>query len=113
MPAIHLELLPVETFAGPARGAALASLQEVVRLDFRLSVEDHEALEALRYARRAILREEETLGLDPREPSLDSAVFSVEDVTWAVPRDQIDRCLDRMNELVARANRAIETLGRS
>jgi hypothetical protein len=78
-----------------------------VTLRFRLSCSDDRSLDALRYARRAMLREEWTLGVDEDEPSLEEAVFSASDIAWSVPVLSRARCRKKLEELVARANRAL------
>jgi hypothetical protein len=45
-----------------------------ITLRFALQVEDAQDLEALRYARRAMIREERTRGLDWDEPSMEQPV---------------------------------------
>lgn len=73
----------------------------------RLSAGDGPALEALRYARRAMLREEWTRGIEEGEPSLEDAIFSAHDVVWRVPEEDRERCLQKLDELMRRANRAL------
>ena len=82
-----------------------------VTLRCRFLAADDACLEALRYARRAMLREEWTLGVDPDEPSLEEAVFSAFDVRWSVPPAQRARCRAKLLELAARANRALQQAG--
>jgi hypothetical protein len=76
----------------------------------RLAGTDGEALEALRYARRAMLREEWTRGPEEGEPSLEDAVFSAYDVVWRVREDERERCLEKLEELLRRSNRALVEL---
>jgi len=78
-----------------------------VTLRFRLTTADPLSLEALRYARRAMLREEWTRGADEDEPSLEQAVFSADEVVWSVDLAARARCRGKLEELVARANRAL------
>lgn len=80
---------------------------ETVTLRFRITGADGEALEALRHARRSLLREEWTLGLDSEEPSLEQAVFTTTDVVWTVRPSQREWCLRKLSELTARAQRAL------
>jgi hypothetical protein len=88
--------------------AALApSDGETVTLRFRITAAGEGALEALRHARRSLLREEWTLGLDPEEPSLEQAVFSTTGVVWRVRPSQRASCLRKLAELTARARRAL------
>lgn len=100
--------------AAPAPSDGSTALQPSRRpfltLRFRISAPDAAGLEALRYARRSMLREEWTLGRDPEEPSLESAIFSAAGITWTVPLSQRSRCLERLAELEARANRALQAL---
>jgi len=79
----------------------------VVTVRCRLSASDGAALEALRYARRAMLREEWTRGIEEGEPSLEDAGFSAHDVVWRVPEEDRERCLQKLDELLRRANRAL------
>ena len=80
---------------------------DTVTLRFRITATGDEALEALLHARRSLLREEWTLGLDPDEPSLEEAVFSVTDVVWTVRTSQRESCVRKLGELTARARRAL------
>jgi hypothetical protein len=75
-------------------------------LRFRLQIDSDEDLEALRYARRLMIREERTRGLEWEEPSMDDAVFSVSDICWSVLASQAAWCRRKIAELVARANRS-------
>ncbi|HTY42949.1 MAG TPA: hypothetical protein VMH79_13835 [Thermoanaerobaculia bacterium] len=79
----------------------------VVTLHFRLVSADERSLEALRYARRAMLREESTRGVADDEPSLEEAVFSAFDVVWSVPPAWRAACRAKLRDLVARANRVL------
>jgi hypothetical protein len=89
-------------------GSTAARLEPgAVTLRFRLVSSDERSLEALRYARRAMLREEGTLGVEEGEPSLEEAVFTAVDVVWTVPAGARDRSRELLEELVARANRAL------
>ena len=88
-------------------GSIAALLEEAtVTLRFRLTSTDDVSLEAIRYARRAMLREEWTRGAVEGEPSLEDAVFSPFEVVWEVPAEHA-RCRAKLEELVARANRAL------
>jgi hypothetical protein len=75
-----------------------------VTLRFLLSTEDPASLEALRDARRSLLREELTRGRDSDEPSLEDAVFSASEILWEVSPAQRPRCLEKLEELRRRAN---------
>lgn len=79
-------------------------------LRFRVALSDADGLEALRYARRSMLREEWTRGIEPGEPSLDQAVFSAFEVVWSVPAHERARCLEKLTDLVERANRVLPEL---
>jgi len=94
------ELVPSRDSAAPRL------LHRRVSIRARLSSSDPETLEAVRYARRAMLREEWTRGAEEDEPSLEDAVFSAYDVVWAVPELERRRCLEKLDELLRRANRA-------
>jgi hypothetical protein len=76
-------------------------------LRFRLVSADERSLEALLFARRAMLREEWTRGVEEGEPLLEEAVFTAFDVVWTVPADGRARCRELLEELVLRANRAL------
>jgi hypothetical protein len=89
-------------------GSSAALLEEAtVTLRYRLTSTDDASIEAIRYARRAMLREEWTRGAVEGEPSLEDAVFSPFDVMWEVPAEHRARCRAKLEELVARANRAL------
>ena len=68
---------------------------------------DTEALEALRYARRSLIREERTRGLDWDEPSIEDPNFSGREVRWFVLASQVMWARRKLSELVERANRAL------
>lgn len=75
-----------------------------VTLRFLLSAKNPGSLEALRNARRALLREELTRGRDVDEPSLEDAVFSASEILWEVNPAQRPWCLQKLEELRRRAN---------
>ena len=75
-----------------------------VTLRFLLSADNPGSLEALRNARRALLREELTRGREPDEPSLEDAVFSASEILWEVNPPQRPWCLEKLEELRRRAN---------
>jgi hypothetical protein len=77
---------------------------ETVTLRFLFSTEDPVSVDALRKARRALIREEETRGRDVDEPSLAEAVFSRSEIFWEVTPDQRPWCLQKLEELCRRAN---------
>lgn len=97
----------------PASGASTALRLDVTTITMRcrLITTDGPALEALRYARRAMLREESTLGVGEGEPSLEDAVFSAFDVAWSVPAGQREWSRSKLQELVERANRVLRERG--
>lgn len=76
----------------------------MITLRFLLSATGEGSLEALRNARRSLLREEWTRGRAPEEPSLEDAVFSVKEILWVVRPDQRLWCLEKLEELRRRAN---------
>jgi hypothetical protein len=92
----------------PSSGSTAARLEPgFVTLRFRLVSSDERSLEALRYCRRAMLREEWTRGVEEGQPSLEEAVFSAFEVVWTVPAGARDRSRELLEELVVRANRAL------
>jgi hypothetical protein len=95
---------------GTSSPAALEDSDGCVTLQFGFAASDEMTIEAIRHARRAMLREEWTRGRDPGEPSLESADFSAGGVVWTVREDQRDWCLQKLEELVARAERTLEAL---
>lgn len=80
-------------------------------LRFRLQLDSEEDVEALRYARRVMIREERTRGLEWEEPSIEDAVFTVTDVCWSALASQAAWCREKIRDLVDRANRARSDLG--
>lgn len=84
---------------------AMPATGPVMALRFRIET-DPVGLEALRHARRALLREEATRGLDAGEPSLEQATFSPAEIVWEILPTQRERCLEKLEELVSRARRA-------
>jgi hypothetical protein len=78
-----------------------------VRLRFALEVPDEEALEALRYARRAMIREERTRGLGWDEPSMEDPTLTNTEIRWFALAPQVPACRTKLAELVERANRAL------
>lgn len=100
------------------RAAASISLHETaaildreagsMMLRFRLEEVDGARLEALREARRAMMREEWTRGLEPGEPSLAEADFTTHSVHWEIPIGEQASCRQKLVTLIARANRRLE-----
>jgi hypothetical protein len=96
---------------GPSSDSSAPRLEpESLTLRYRIRSVDDVGLEALRYARRAMLREEWTRGLEEGEPSLEDAVFSVFEILWSVPAGERDRCRAKLSQLLDRANRALEEM---
>ncbi len=113
---IRLETIAEELLRdAPSEGSAALQCEEEPLLTLRLQVcaPDAAGLEALRHARRSMLREECTLGREPGEPSLEAAVFSPVEVAWTVPRSRREWCLEKLSELERRANRALDELRRA
>jgi len=104
-------------------GAQLASVAEAkplylmegttVTLEFLVSVDGGAGLEALRYARRSLLREEWTRGRDVEEPSLEDAVFSPTQIVWVIGPGQRPAALAKLEELRRRANLLLSEMERS
>lgn len=93
---------------GPQSSVAEAGLAGRSRggltLRFLVSAGGGRGLDALRDARRSLLREELTRGREPDEPSLEDAVFSVHEILWVVRPGQRLWCLQKLEELRRRAN---------
>ena len=85
--------------------AAAASGRMTLR--FRPTSGRPEKLEALRDARRAMIREEWTRGLDEGEAPLAEAAFSPSGVFWEIPVGEQARCREKIAVLVRRANRLL------
>jgi hypothetical protein len=103
----EIGLVEVSGAAGEAHLVAEAPLDVdpgTVTLRFLLSADNPDSLEALRNARRALLREELTRGREPDEPSLEDAVFSPSEILWEVNPAQRPWCLEKLEELRRRAN---------
>ena len=94
---------------GDSTAQRLSPSEATCTLRFRL-IAEADSLEALRYARRSMLREEWTRGTEDGEPSLEEAIFSAFEVVWTVPADERERCRTKLAELVERANRALTEL---
>jgi len=82
-------------------------------LQFLVSVNGGSGLEALRYARRSLLREEWTRGREVEEPSLEDAVFSATQIVWTVGSGQRPAALAKLEELRRRANLLLSEMERS
>lgn len=79
-------------------------------LRFRLEFETDRDLDAIRYARRVLIREERTRGMEWDEPSMEDAVFTASSVSWSALASQAAWCRQKMAELIQRANRVREEL---
>ena len=64
-------------------------------------------MEALRYARRAMIREERTRGLEWDEPSMEDPSLAGHEIRWFALASQAAWCRQKVAELVERANRAV------
>ena len=82
-------------------------------LRFALSVASEEEREALRYARRSMIREERTRGLEWDEPSMEDPTFSRDEVRWFALASQASWCRSKDSELIERANRALAEIRES
>lgn len=83
-----------------------------VTLRFLVSVDSGAGLEALRFARRSLLREERTRGREADEPSLEDAVFSPTQIVWVVGPGQRVAALSKLEELRRRANLLLSEMER-
>jgi hypothetical protein len=79
-------------------------------LRFALKLGTTGDLEALRYARRAMIREERTRGVEWDEPSMEDPSLSATELRWFVLTSQVAWCRLKVTELVERANRAREAM---
>lgn len=82
-------------------------------LRFGLELSGPHVLDALLYARRSMLREEWTRGRDEDEPLLEEALFSPAEIVWEVRPEQKSWCLQKVQELQARAHRFLAERERS
>jgi hypothetical protein len=101
---IGLVEVPADAGELPPAGIPFSGDDPTVTLRFLVSANGLHSLEALRNARRALLREEWTRGRGPDEPSLEDAVFSSREIHWDVRPDQRAWCLEKLEELRRRAN---------
>jgi hypothetical protein len=79
-------------------------------LRFQLDLSHANDVEALRYARRAMIREERTRGLEWDEPSMEDPIVTAREIRWLVLVSQASWCRQKVAELTERANRACEAL---
>ncbi len=78
-----------------------------VMLRFQIALQAEDEVEALRYARRAMIREERTRGLEWDEPSMEDPSLSGHEIRWLALASQAAWCRQKVAELVERANRAV------
>lgn len=100
-----------ETLATPGAGTRDAANLRLdpsrrVMLRFQVSLEGDDDLEALRYARRSMIREERTRGLEWDEPSMEDPTLSGSEIRWFALAAQAAWCRQKLAEMVERANRA-------
>ena len=108
----------IETTDASAVVGGDVSDQVALRLDptrrcmlrFAVEAKKPDDMEALRYARRAMIREERTRGLEWDEPSMEDPTFSGTEICWFALVSQASWCRQKVAELVERANRAREAL---
>ena len=81
-----------------------------VMLRFQLVWEDADELEALRYARRAMVREERLRGLEWDEPSMEDPTLTGAEFRWYALVSQAAWCRQKMAQLVERANQALTSM---
>jgi hypothetical protein len=114
---MHLAVWRARRTEGTLPGLSIALAEGAPQVDrtagtatlhYRLEAGGPARLEALRETRRAMIREEWTLGLEPGEPSLAEAIFSAQGVQWEIPIGEQNRCRETLQTLVARANRRLE-----
>jgi hypothetical protein len=77
-----------------------------VTLRFQLDFSDPSDFEALRYARRAMIREERLRGLEWDEPSMEDPTLTTTEIRWFALASQGAWCREKVSELIDRANRA-------
>src|ERR1700681_4091770 len=81
-----------------------------ITVRFQLKLASAGDLEALRYARRAMIREERTRGLEWDEPSMEDPGFLTSEIRWFVLTSQVAWCRQKVAELIERTNRAREAM---
>jgi len=81
-----------------------------ITLRFQLDFSDPDDLEALRYARRAMIREERLSGLEWDEPSMEDPTLTPTEIRWFALASQGAWCREKVVELIERANHAREEL---
>lgn len=83
-----------------------------VVLRFQVALQDEEEMESLRYARRAMIREERTRGLEWDEPSMEDPTLAGAEIRWFCLATQAAWCRLKIVELIDRANTALEEIRR-
>jgi hypothetical protein len=71
-----------------------------ITLRFALLIDDSQDLEALRYARRAMIREERTRGLEWDEPSMEDPSLAGHEIRWFALASQAAWCRQKVADLV-------------
>jgi len=79
-------------------------------LRFEVDLGGGDELEAFRYARRAMIRDERTRGLEWDEPSVEDPMILGSEIRWFALASQGAWCRAKVQELVERANRALEEI---
>jgi hypothetical protein len=99
----------VSPAAGLARDAVALRFDPSrrVTLRFQLALHGEDEVEALRYARRAMIREERARGLEWDEPSMEDPALSGTEIRWFALASQGAWCREKIAELVERSNRAL------
>ena len=113
MKSIRVVESPVGGSSGRAEAEATAlriDLSRRMTLRFDLKLASPGDLEAIRYARRAMIREERTRGIEWDEPSMEDPNLNATEIRWFVLTSQVAWCRQKVEELVERANRAREAL---
>jgi hypothetical protein len=83
-----------------------------ITLRFQLALHDEAEIEALRYARRAMIREERARGLEWDEPSMEDPALHGTEIRWFALASQGAWCRQKVAELVERSNRALAEIRR-
>src|ERR1700716_4227815 len=109
-PIRYTETTDLSASADLSAQALRIDLSRHVTLRFRLNLGATGDVEALRYARRAMIREERTRGLEWDEPSMEDPGFHGTEVRWFVLTSQVAWCRQKTSELVERTNRAREAM---
>lgn len=113
MKSIRVVESPAGGSSGPLETEATAlriDLSRRITLRFDLKLASLGDLEAIRYARRAMIREERTRGIEWDEPSMEDPNLNATEIRWFVLTSQVAWCRQKVDELVDRANRAREAL---